>query len=199
MPVLDFDPVGHVYRLHGTIVPSVTDVLRPLENFARIPADALEYARERGTLVHEAMALLARNDLEWESLDDELLPLVLGGQRFLMESDITITASELRVYSERLRCAGTIDLAGHWHRRDVIIDFKATATVPASVGPQTSGYEHLFRDLFAHKKRLQRYCVHLLPNDYRVIPLEDSRDESIFLSALNLYHWGVQHGIAAAA
>jgi hypothetical protein len=197
MSPLEFDAATHTYRLNGVLLPSVTEVLRPLETFAHVPPDALEWARGRGSAVHEAMALLARDDLDWTSVDTDFAPFVRGGARFLTDSGVTVIGSELRVYSERLRCAGTLDLAVVWRERDALLDFKATAQIPATVGPQTAGYEFLYREQYGIKKRLQRYCVHLQPETYRVIPLEDSRDESIFLSALNLYHWSQQHAVAA--
>jgi hypothetical protein len=194
---LQFDSVTHTYRLRGAVLPSVTEVLRPLETFAQVPPAALEYARGRGATVHEAMALLARDDLDWSSVEDDFAPYVRAGERFLIDSGVTVIGSELRVFSERLRCAGTLDLVVQWRKRESLLDFKATAQVPATVGPQTAGYEFLYRDLYGAKKRLDRYCVHLQAGSYRVIPLEDSRDESIFLSALNLYHWSQQHAVAA--
>ena len=110
-----------------------------------------------------------------------------------------LPGSEVPVYSERLRVAGTIDLLGIWTRREALLDFKASAAVPVTVGPQTAGYQFLHRDLYGGGKRIQRYCVHLTPTEYRVIPLEDSRDESIFLSSLNLFHWSTRYAARAAA
>lgn len=203
MKGFSFDASTHTYRVGGNVLPSVTEVMRPLDSFTHVPADALEYARERGTYVHQAMALMARNDLDWLSVEPTWLPYVRAGERFLLDSEITVTGSEVPVYSERLRVAGTIDLLGNWRNRDVLIDFKSTASVPETVGPQTAGYMFLYREVYGTSKRkVHRYCVHLTPSQttpYRVIPLEDSRDESIFLSSLNLYHWGRQHGYAAVA
>lgn len=200
---LSFDATTHTYRVGGVIFPSVTEVLGPAETFAgmfdRIPANALELARNRGSYVHEAMALLARDSLDWTSLDEEWAPYVRTGARFLAESGLTITGSEVPVYSERLRVAGTIDLLGLWRSRESLLDFKASAAVPPTVGPQTAGYSLLYRDLYGgDRKRVNRYCVHLSPTEYRVIPLEDTRDEAIFLSSLNLFHWRGRHVAAAA-
>lgn len=203
---LSFDSDTHTYRVGGVIYPSVTEVLGPAEAFAGmfdgVPAGALEMARERGTYVHEAMALLVRGELEWSSLDETWEPYIRSGERFLADSGIVVTGSEMPVYSERLRVAGTIDLTGVWRSREALIDFKASAGVPPTVGPQTAGYHFLHRDLYGGKSRMNRFCVHLTPTGnpgYRVIPLEDSRDESIFLSALNLFHWGASHATRAVA
>lgn len=199
-----FDASTHTYRVGAVVLPSVTQVLGPAETFAgvfdNVPSAALELARDRGTYIHEAMALLVRGDLDWSSLDPLWEPYIRSGEQFLSDSDIVVTASEVPVYSERLRVAGTIDLLGNWRARESLIDFKASAQIPITVGPQTAGYQLLFRDLYGGSKcRLNRYCVHLTPKGYRVIPLEDSRDEAIFLSSLNLFHWGSRYAARAIA
>lgn len=204
---LSFDAETHTYRVDGVVFPSVTEVLRPAETFAGmfdgVPIGALELARDRGTYVHEGMALLVRGELDWSSINETWEPYIRSGERFLADSGLVVTGSEVPVYSERLRVAGTIDLIGVWRSRESLIDFKASAVVPPTVGPQTAGYRFLHRDQYGGgKSRMHRYCVHLTPTSnpgYRVIPLEDSRDESIFLSALNLFHWGASHAARAVA
>lgn len=199
---LSFDPSTHTYRVGGVIYPSVTEVLGPAETFAGmfegVPAEAFEIARERGSYVHEAMALLARGSLDWDSLDEAWVDYIRTGQRFLAESGLIVTGSEVQVYSERLRVAGTIDLLGIWRRRSALLDFKVSAVVPVTVGPQTAGYKFLYQDLYGTKDPIHRFAVHLSPTEYRVIPLEDSRDEAIFLSSLNLFHWGNRYAKRAA-
>lgn len=202
-----FDPISHTYRVGGVVYPSVTEVLAPAETFAgvfeNVPIDAFELARDRGTYVHESIALLVRGALDWTSVEPTWEPYVRAAERFLTESGLVVTGSEVPVYSEHLKVAGTIDLLGIWRDRQSLIDFKTSAGVPPTVGPQTAGYFLLHRDLYGGKKaRTNRYCVHLTPATYpgyRVIPLEDTRDFSIFLSSLNLYHWGVRHARALAA
>jgi hypothetical protein len=202
-PRLEFDSATHTYRIRGVVFPSVTEVLGPAEIFAgvfdSVPEDAMAHARDRGTYIHEAMALLARGDLDWSSLDQAWAPYIRSGARFLSDSGLVVTGSEVPVYSERLRAAGTIDLLGLWRERESLLDFKAAASVPMTVGPQTAGYHLLYRDLYGGGKRMLRYCVHLSPTEYRVIPLEDSRDEAIFLSSLNLFHWGNRYASRAVA
>lgn len=194
---LTFDAPTHTYRVGGVIYPSVTEVLRPAETFAGlfdgVPDGALELARERGNYVHEAMSLLVRGTLDWRSVTEPWVQYIRTGARFLSDSQIVVTGSEVPVYSERLRVAGTIDLLGLWRERFSLFDFKASAMIPVTVGPQTAGYTFLYHDLYGSKGRVHRYCVHLTPAEYRVIPLEDSRDEAIFLSSLNLFHWGSRH------
>jgi len=91
---------------------------------------------------------------------------------------------------------GRLDLIAHWQDGRCLFDWKATATVPRGVGPQTAGYEKLYREGGGEAIR-RRYCIHLKPNDYRVVPLNDPADWSYFQSALNVVHWRKRHAVAA--
>lgn len=185
---LEFDKSAHAYTVNGQAVPSVTQVLAPLEILDGIPQAVLERARVRGQHIHEAMALLVRDDLDWSSLDPDLMPYIEGGKRFLEESGAVVIASEMRVACPLIRCAGTLDLLAHWRDADSLIDFKATATVPATVGPQTAAYERLYQAMHSCRPK-KRYCVQLKPGDYKVHPLTDPADWIVFQSCLNIYHW----------
>lgn len=193
---IEFDKDLHEYTLGGRVLPSVTQVLDTLVDFRFVDAAVLEAARVFGNHVHDAMALLVRDELDWHSLDPALVPYIVGGQRFLDESGITVIASEMRVACKRMRCAGTLDLLGVIRNAEAIIDFKATAAIPPTVGPQCAAYERLYHSMFGGPKR-RRFCVQLRENDYRVVPLTDPADISIFQSALNLHHWRTKHAIAA--
>jgi hypothetical protein len=189
---LEFDRAAHRYVLGGKEVPSVTTVLQSLEMFDGIPFHILDAARERGQFVHEAMALLVRGQLDWSSVDLSLLPYIEGGKRFLDESGIVVIASELPMGCAKLRYAGTLDIYGELRNSECIIDFKATAAVPPTVGPQTAAYDRLYQSKFGGKAR-KRYCVQLRPGDYRIHPLTDPADWSVFQSALNIHHWRTKH------
>lgn len=189
---IEFDAGEHAYWIDGKRVPSVTQVLGPLSDFSGIDAGTLEHARVRGQLVHDAMALLVRDALDWSSLDPSILPYIEGGRRFLEESGITVVASELRVASARLRVAGTLDLLAVWRGFDSIIEYKATAAFPPVAGPQTAAYEQLHSEMFGKRAR-KRFCVLLQPGDYRIFPLVDKGDSHVFVSALNCHHWRQRH------
>jgi hypothetical protein len=191
--LIGFDAVKHAYTINLRPVPSVTQVLAGLDDFSDIPADVLEFARTRGQHVHEAMALLARDALDWSSLDPQLLPYVEGGRRFFDESGLTVVASELVVGSALYRVAGTLDLIGYWRGSECLIDFKVMTRYPHTVGPQTAGYRLLYSETYKTRAPTRRLGVLLMPNNYRVKPLDDKRDETIFLSALNIHHWSASH------
>lgn len=184
-----FDRETHVYRVAGREVPSVTRALGSLEDWEHVPVSRLEAARRFGRHVHQAVALLVRRQLDWQRLDPELEPFIRGAERFLQHARLKIIASELPVVHRVLRFAGMLDLVAR-EKYLGLYDFKSGA-VPRSVGPQTAAYAEAYFAMFGTRIQ-RRYCVQLDPNlplGYKVHPLTDSRDWSIFLSALNIARW----------
>jgi len=190
---IEFDSASHTYTLGGERVPSVTQVLDPLIELDGIPPDVLEAARVFGTHGHEALHLMVRGELDWYALHPALTPYLRGAQRFIKESGCVVIASEYRVHSQKLRCAGMLDLAVMLGGAEWIIDAKFTSVVPSTVGLQTAGYEQLYREMRGGRER-KRACLWLKPDDYKLIPLTDSRDYSWFVSALNIYRFREIYG-----
>lgn len=187
---LAFDHAAHAYRLDGRSVPGVTKVLELLDEFEGVPWDLLEAARKFGQHVHEACALMVRNELDWQSLDHDLFPYVDAARRFLEESGVTVLASEVRVANVSLRYAGTLDLICDWRGLRGLFDFKSGQN-PRSVGPQTAAYAAAYQEQTGIRIP-RRYCIQLnpsLPNGYKVHALKDTADWHVFLSCLNVYRW----------
>lgn len=181
---LEFEEEGHIYRLDGAIVPSVTQVLACLEAWDNVPRDALEAARELGTHVHAACHLFNRGELDWATLDPVLLPYVRAWEKFLEDKSATIIGSEVRVAHPKLGFAGTVDTLIDVRGYDWLCDIKTAITVSRAVGPQTAGYEMMLG------KKFRRYCVQLFADGtYRLWPLKSPTDLSIFVSCLNLWKW----------
>lgn len=189
-----FDPERHEYALNGEWLPSVTQVLEPEEQLDGIPPEDLARGRERGHHVHEACALLAYKNLEWRTLDPLLVPWVEAAQKFLTESNFTVLRVEHRMFDPDLKVAGTMDLFGVMNRNSWIIDFKS-GFVSRTAGPQTAAYDKLFRRTFGGREN-KRAVVELHDDaTYKLRPFTDTRDYSIFVSALNLYHWRRRTGV----
>lgn len=189
---LTFDSAAHAYTLNGRRVPSVTDVLEPLQVFDGIPWDVLEAARVFGSHVAVACDMHNRGILDWDSMDPFLASYMRGYLKFLAETSFVILASEERVASVKCGYAGTLDLRGIMNRKLWIVDSKSTAILPRTVGPQTSAYLAAFNE-GSGEKYTHRACLHLKPDDYRFVPLEDRgkriADYTLFISQLNVYRW----------
>ena len=194
---VEFDEAAHRYRLDGEPVPSVTQVLGVLDQFAGVPADVLEAAREFGTHVHKAVELDVLGALDEESLDPALAEYLAGWRAFLRESGARPLRSEFRVASRSRRYAGTSDLLvempgrlwASWARprQLVLVDIKSGAVPEQTAGPQTAAYVEAIHE--ATGVRVRRACLQLKPNAYRFVACDDARDWSVFLSCLNIHHW----------
>lgn len=184
-PDLHFDEASHTYRLGGVRLPSVTQVLDPLQELDGIPRHILQAAAEFGTNVHAACHLDNQGVLDEDALDPALRPYLAAWRKFLADFKGVVVSSEMRVVNPQLRYAGTLDsivrIKGvHW-----LTDIKATAAIPRTVGPQTAAYAHAYGD-----PRIKRRVVQLLGDgNYITRTLTESTDWNLFLSALNIHTW----------
>lgn len=197
---VEFQEEGHVYRIDGQIVPSVTQCLSLLDHYQGVNANVMEAARSFGTHGHKAMALAIREVLDWDQLDPVLRPFIDKGMAYiekLQQCCQVITANECIVASQKLKVAGTIDLLMESDRFTDLYEFKFTATQPAVVGLQTAAYANLLRSYrpLLCKKPLRRWCVMLHEDKVRPRQLTDSSDIHNFISCLNVTRWKIRHGI----
>lgn len=185
---IHFEPEGHRYTVAGERWPSVTEVLDPLLELDGIPRAVLKAAAEFGTHVHMATDLFDKGVLDEPALDPHLAPYLAGWKLFLRDTGAEVVESEVRVGHAKLRYAGTLDKSMRWKKRgrlrSVQLDIKS-GLVPRTVGPQTAAYAE------AHPIKFdERYVLQLKPDaSYRLSPLTESSDWSIFLSALNIFRW----------
>lgn len=189
MPEVVFNQQAHTYHLGGRRLPSVTEILQPLDELDGIPIAVLRAAAEFGTHVHLACHLHDAGRLDRAALDPALEPYLRAWESFLSESGATVVASEYRV-SHPLGYAGTMDKALHFpnRRQGCVGDIKSSDVVPRSAGPQTAAY----REAGARELNLSRtrYAIHLRPDaTYRLHKYENTTDWSIFQSALNIWRW----------
>lgn len=171
-------------------MPGVTSALEPFNDLAGIDPDVLRAAAEFGTHVHQAIDMLNRGELNRLSLTQAVEAYVVGWEYFLEDSGFVVVESEARVYHPKLGYAGTLDVIGNFpdHKELCLMDIKTSATVPRTVGPQTAAYSEAYA-IERRRRRLRRYCCHVGPNKYNLIPLVDVRDFDIFKAALTLHKW----------
>jgi len=184
---LSFEPVGHVYRFGGRVVPSATQVLEPLQHLEGIPWDVLEAARELGTHVHLMCHYFDIGRLNFATLDANLLPYLRGWRAFLKATGFTVCESEVPRYNAKMGYAGTPDKLGTMRGSTWVLDIKSAASAHAflgTVGPQTAAYQHLPHDAMPKK----RCCVQLRADGtYQFFECKDPSDFALFTSALNIW------------
>lgn len=193
MQALEFDWKRHRYTCGGVLVPNVTTVLESvLDTLAGIPAEALAFARDRGTAVHKATELYDRGILDIAALDPMLVPYLEGWRKFLRETDFVPVGIEERVFHRRHWYAGTLDRTGELFGDTALLDIKSGA-LTASAGPQTAAYQAA-RDWRRADKIKRRFVVQLTAEGgYKLHHMDEKADLSVFLSALNIYTWRKKH------
>jgi hypothetical protein len=175
-------------------VPGVNEIVR-----AAVPTVTRffsEASRERGNVVHEALALhLSNNGLDWESLSDEHRPYVEQGVSALMLAEARPAHVEEILYHPILRFAGRPDFVGGlWRRHTLAVVDHKTGAVPKIAGLTTAGYAILARSIPRDSPVLlpiDRYALELKPDDFKFVPLhtevDGHLDEPRFLACLDLY------------
>ena len=123
---LTFDASSHTYRLNGSPVPSVTQILRGVfpDMYAWI-ADA-KFAMQRGQAVHACAALIARG-VEFD-FDPAISGQVAACRKWFSDTGAVAMEVEKAVGHELYRYAGTVDLVAKLSGKLVIVDWKATVT-----------------------------------------------------------------------
>src|SRR5215475_11061302 len=110
--VLEFEPNSHVYRLNGTVVPSVTQLLDDAgltPDYAAVPRPVLEHARARGIHVDQCIELLDADQLDWRSVHSEAVPYLEAWIAFREHEGFTPLANQLPLYHPTYGYAGTAD------------------------------------------------------------------------------------------
>ena len=92
-----FDEKRHLYRnAKGTIIPSVTQVftLLGMSDYTMIKPETLKWKQEYGVAVHSALEFLIAGDLDWDSLDEAIIPPVAGIEQWLKQRKFVSEATE---------------------------------------------------------------------------------------------------------
>lgn len=187
-----FDEASHVYTLDGVVLPSVTTIIRPLVDFAGIPADVLAAAAARGRAVHKACELDDMDDLDESSVAPELLGYVEAWRAFRRQMIVEILDVERPLYHGVFRFAGTRDVRAKLRDGSIwIIDRKTSASAERWHGVQLAGYA-LLDD--ANSGQHDRLGAVMLRADgtYKLEPYGASADMRCFMSLLNVYQWNSQ-------
>ena len=203
--MLRFIPETHTYLWNDKVVPSCTQVLREWikVNFGwgyyvhtgsgvTVDVATFEAAQDFGSAVHEAAKYILTTGLDWDALDPSLVPPLKEFMRWVDDYKVKPSYVEQPMYSEKYGVAGTPDLIGRvqgFSQLD-ITDIK-TGVINKMTGPQTGGYEIIFRDQEKYRGGIARHEL-ILPRDgspYKYNLLPNGNDNAFFLSRLFQYQY----------
>lgn len=167
----------HIYRLDGTKIPGVTEIL---DSHGLIPSFAKNtQAANRGSLVHKAGLLLVEGRLDWATVDPRLVGYVLSYAALLDHTGWLVRAAEVMLFHKELFFAGQFD-----------VDFESGNLADLKTGGpakwhelQTAAYLKLRG---GHGRRFGIY----LQEDGSIAKIKEHSDRSDwnnFVSCLNVY------------
>ena len=113
-----FDDGGLWYRYQGKPIRSVGKILNRIYP---MPPDLPKWYLERGKLVHAATVLIDAGTLDWEGLDNRLLPFCHAYRDFIGVAKPVIEASELTVVHPSYSFGGRLDRVFRIPGRDRLI------------------------------------------------------------------------------
>ncbi|WP_284459710.1 PD-(D/E)XK nuclease family protein [Cupriavidus campinensis] len=192
MSALLFDEASHTYTADGVVIPSVTQILAPLNDLSFIKPDVLQYKRELGTAVHKATELYDQGELDEATVPAVVQPYLDGWIRLRAELSFEILGMEERVFHPAHRYAGTYDRLVLLDGKRCIWDLKTGGMFP-SYGPQTAAYKNAVEK--ASGKRVEgRFTVELRDDGtYRLHEMSDPEDWPVFLGCLALHRFKNKH------
>lgn len=157
-------------------LPRVTAILDRFglgPDLSAITPKVLERARERGSLVHEAIeddryGLVVDVDLRSDVLD-----YLTGVRRFVKETGYRSIVSEVELMHPIWHYAGRGDDVGWIGTGRVLVDWKTAADPDLfAAAIQTTAYRHAWEAMHPTEPISRRLVVRITPGAYRVYDLE---------------------------
>jgi hypothetical protein len=202
---VDFDEAAHEYTLpvldalgrsqgRGAIVPPVTHIMKEEGWVDYTYCD--EFARDRGSRVHEAVHYMVEGDLDRSSVDEQIAPYVASAEAFLADMDAEIVMAEAIVYSALYGYAGKADLFAYLRRRRMLacVDWK-TGVPPPATGLQLAGYSGAWLEMTGEAV-IDRLAVQLTPGKpkpYKIHEFTDRGDLAVFRGGASSVNWKRRH------
>lgn len=190
LPELVFEEEGHIYRLNGFEIPSVSAVMEPLSaaRYKGISQLTLDQAAARGTAVHSAIEDYIK--FEIEDYPAEYEGYFAGFLEWMGKTGAVPVASEMRIYHKIMRYAGTVDLLATINGELTLVDFKTTQTINSSAGIQLAAYEHA---LETHGIEVRHKHILRLKKDggyeAREFPAKDIKSWQVFAALKTVYDY----------
>jgi hypothetical protein len=187
-----FDAVTHAYAApDGRRLPSVTEVIRGMglmDDRWWTPE-----ACDRGSLVHQTLALINEGTLDLDSLDPTLAPYATAWANFLAVGVDMVLLWEQPLADLERGYAGTADaiLVLRGDKTPWLVDAKTGKAQPW-VGLQTAAYARPARALL-DEPRMKRGVLELRDGRFTLTELTERSDERVFLAALEVYSWKQAH------
>jgi len=182
-----YDDATHRGYIDGIPIPSVTQLLKPLEDWDVVPEHILGPARDKGHYRHKMIELYLHGELAETALeqddkdcleqfkkfetehglrrDDAIIEYQMVSQRgnpFFGTPDIIIDESSIKAIID-IKCG----VYGEWRHKYIF---------PL----QLAGYERLWRLNGGSPGKYEHYCLYLYPDNYRFLFCKNKQASQTF-------------------
>lgn len=197
---ITFDENKHEYKVDGSVIPSVTQILdsNGFSDFGRVPPEILERSSLFGKAVHKTIELHCKGKLDEESLDPELKPYLKAWENFVFDFVYDHQKSEIQGYNEKYRFCYTFDQGGMINYKKIrcacLLDIKTGQQKSCDKVQVNGGYA------LAVDKNILTGILYLnpefKPSGYKIIfSMDNKRDQAIFLSALTIHNYKKENNL----
>lgn len=194
--LLDFDPVNHLYKLNGSAIPSVTQLMKPLSQKAYDGIDPaiMDAAAARGTAVHEAAEFYALYGVC--ECPEEYAGYMEAYKAWFSEHKVLPIYTEQMLYHTSLLYAGTIDLIADIEGKITLVDYKTTRTIKDMLTRvQLEAYARMFE---THGEKIQQKAILQLKPDgtyeFRTYKMHDVEAWDVFTSLIKIRAYTEKYG-----
>ena len=184
MEELTLQEEGHIYRLNGRKIPSVTQALSLVDDRQKDP-----YFLLRGRYIHRACELWSRGELDENTVDPAILPRLEAYKGFCKDTGFIPSRIE-EFYVHPIYLYGfKFDLGGALNGREVLIDLKSfPAPVDALQGAAYWGGLHAQDPPLIYKAVFDLYLKE--NGKSNLVPIKFLRNNFLtFLAVLTAYRW----------
>lgn len=183
--MLEFIEQGHIYKLDGVVIPSVTQIL-DAAGLGGFKDNYTQESADRGTNIHKTIELFCQAKLDRSILTPSAAPYINSWVKFCKDYNFTSQHQEIRDASPTLKVGFTIDHFGFMSvpENTAIVDIKSGVPKIADV-VQVCGYGHM-------KPAKRLFILYLNGIRHKVCEIKGydrQRGERTFLSALSLYQF----------
>lgn len=193
-----FDETEHIYVVDGKEIPSITTILQPLSQraYGQVNQSVLDYARQRGTAVHEALELM---DLGAEpQITPEIVPYINAYNEWRSIYKPKWTGIEQIVYHDEYKIIGTLDRIGYLNGNELaIVDLKTSTPAKealVSVCLQTAAYEVCYNWQEDNQTPIKRYGLFLKKDGtFRFLDCEEYEAKNNISPYTTLSHFTFMH------
>ena len=212
MTDLTFNEQDHTYwwKIKQQLL-AITSVLKLANVLDAYVYGTNEVPLTRGSFVHEATTFVDSETLNWETLDDQLVPYVKAYAAFKEECLPKWSMTEHALGDPALGIAGTLDRYGTFvppgqkRKRLTILDIKTTSTGAMADwhGIQLAGYWHLLthhltmtgRMQYEKALKIERWALYLTKDgSYTLKQFSDMKDIAVFNAAVTIAGWRHANG-----